>query len=176
MKKTRIIILILVAGLACLLIYVCIRKNKNQKSTKLTAKDYEQIRKEMLEANEKRKVDFVIQGTVTDERGNLLNGVKVEIEKTVSLWFDEKAETSETIVVNEQFDIKVRKHHYLRIYFKKEGYYDEHFLFNPYSDKYKSVTQNGELLVDNFIKKKKKIGKLAEMKNYRSSLKSFTSG
>ncbi len=74
---------------------------------------------------------FILQGEVVDENGIRLDGVTLELEKDKLKNFGWESDSEEeTLIINGTFQLDLKGYAMVRLYFSKDGYYNEKIDFS----------------------------------------------
>jgi len=118
----------------------------------------------MLKIFDATNGNYDLEGIITDKDGIELDGIKLEIEKCISVGFDQNEEKKEKKLVDKKFVVKENGYSSIRLNFGKEGYYEEILTFI-------SRENNDNLLVNKNIKViLQKRGEQAKLVKYKDSL------
>lgn len=119
---------------------------------------------ELIKSNKSGK--FFIQGKVVDEKGNLLNNVKVKITKSIGRGFLESKDSSQNKTVNGVFSLEEQGCNKIYLDFYKKGYFVTHKYYGTRMTPLKDISISGSLVTaKNQTIVLREIGNLAKLKS-----------
>jgi len=154
---------------------------RNEEEILLDEKEDWKILKRIAESE---NGDFMLEGIVVDEEGNILKDVKLTITTTKSIPFDVISK-ERTIKINGRFVVKARDCNAVTLEFWKEGYFRESkaFVLPSWEGNREEIEAiiKGRIKKNTFINRNikvvmEKIGPLPKLIKYNSHLKYYTGG